>query len=253
MSEFNLSPDRLASSRTYVALMAAAAEEARVGGGVGVGAGVGVGGGKRGRGEGVSQKEETRLRDRRMRQLEAENLRLRFRVADLEGQVSVMEDELDRRGPRPFEAAAAYPWFTGGAAGGGGGGGRAGTGDGGGGGNGAVTSPAATAAVAVMSPMSDGSSSEGGGGGGKGGGGAVEPPPLSPRGKGYLARLVLEVCSEMEDAKKVGCGGVVGVVASTAKAAGSGAAMPRSERLCKVLPKVMETAIRGVQDLDEQV
>lgn len=40
---------------------------------------------------------------------------------------------------------------------------------------------------------------------------------------------------------------------SAAKATGSGAAMPRSERLCKVLPKVMETAIRGVQDLDEQV
>lgn len=40
---------------------------------------------------------------------------------------------------------------------------------------------------------------------------------------------------------------------SAAKAAGSGAAMPRSERLCKVLPKVMEAAIRGVQDLDEQV
>lgn len=29
--------------------------------------------------------------------------------------------------------------------------------------------------------------------------------------------------------------------------------IPHSERLCKVLPKVMETAIRGVKDLDEQV
>ncbi|CAN0557508.1 unnamed protein product, partial [Ectocarpus sp. 12 AP-2014] len=43
----------------------------------------------------------------RLRQLEAENLRLRFRVADLEGQVSVMEDELDRRGvARPMPADA---------------------------------------------------------------------------------------------------------------------------------------------------
>lgn len=41
--------------------------------------------------------------------------------------------------------------------------------------------------------------------------------------------------------------------ASAAKGTGSGATMPRSERLCKALPKVMETAIRGVQDLDEQV
>ena len=31
------------------------------------------------------------------------------------------------------------------------------------------------------------------------------------------------------------------------------AAIPKSERLCKVLPKVMEAAIRGVKDLDEQV
>lgn len=29
--------------------------------------------------------------------------------------------------------------------------------------------------------------------------------------------------------------------------------IPQSERLCKVLPKVMETAIKGVKDLDEQV
>lgn len=32
-----------------------------------------------------------------------------------------------------------------------------------------------------------------------------------------------------------------------------GATIPQSERLCKVLPKVMETAIKGVRDLDEQV
>ena len=31
-------------------------------------------------------------------------------------------------------------------------------------------------------------------------------PLLSPRGRGYLARLVLEVCSEIEDSKKVGVG-----------------------------------------------
>lgn len=29
--------------------------------------------------------------------------------------------------------------------------------------------------------------------------------------------------------------------------------VPQSERLCKVLPKVMDTAIKGVRDLDEQV
>lgn len=34
---------------------------------------------------------------------------------------------------------------------------------------------------------------------------------------------------------------------------GGGAKIPHSERLCKVLPKVMETAIKGVKDLDEQV
>lgn len=33
---------------------------------------------------------------------------------------------------------------------------------------------------------------------------------------------------------------------------GGTSSVPRSERLCKVLPKVMDTAIKGVRDLDEQ-
>ena len=41
--------------------------------------------------------------------------------------------------------------------------------------------------------------------------------------------------------------------AATSKTGNRGATIPQSERLCKVLPKVMQTAIKGVRDLDEQV
>lgn len=119
-----------------------------------------------------------------------------------------MEDELDRRGPRPLEAAPPYPWFTGGVVGGGGavgaggeggGGGEAG---GGGEGYGAVKSP--TTAATASTTAAAGKSPAGDEGGKKEAGGGDEPLPLSPRGKGYLARLVLEVCSELDESKKVG-------------------------------------------------
>lgn len=42
-------------------------------------------------------------------------------------------------------------------------------------------------------------------------------------------------------------------VAAVPRTVDGGATIPQSERLCKVLPKVMETAIKGVRDLDEQV
>ncbi|CAM9126534.1 unnamed protein product, partial [Sphacelaria rigidula] len=154
--------------------------------------------------------------DDRIRRLEAENLRLRFRVADLEGQVSVMEDELERRGVRSNGPAEDHnssgdgrQWSIS----------KPGSEAGSGGGDEAASSPWGT------------------GGGGE--------PVLSPRGRGYLARLVVDVCKELDQSRKA-------VVRRESTGSGSGS-VPRSERLCKVLPKVMETAIKGVRDLDEQV
>lgn len=74
-------------SRSYVTLLAAAAEEARGRGGGQGGAAGGLRGGAGAGGGEVSLAEEAVAREGKIRQLEAENLRLRFRVADLEGQV----------------------------------------------------------------------------------------------------------------------------------------------------------------------
>ncbi|CAM9911382.1 unnamed protein product [Scytosiphon promiscuus] len=231
----------------------------------------------------VSTGEQASSVEGRLRQLEAENLRLRFRVADLEGQVSVMEDELDRRGvsrPVPYDTATKAA---------GSGTRRRRTSS-----NGKGTKHAAAAMVSggrKNDDMKPGVSeaagrrwpaeAEGADGGrgcgspttvpkpqddvagteareakeGVPGGEAVpgangEGPLLSPRGRGYLARLVLEVCSELEDSKNKA---KAAAMTSFSTVGADGAAIPQSERLCKVLPRVMETAIKGVKDLDEQV
>lgn len=67
---------------------------------------------------------------------------------------------------------------------------------------GAARTVTAAAAAGTTSPKSRGVEGEGGGEAGAGIGN--DGPLLSPRGRGYLARLVLEVCSEIEDSKKVG-------------------------------------------------
>ncbi|CBJ48903.1 hypothetical protein Esi_0057_0075 [Ectocarpus siliculosus] len=269
-----LSPTRSSSarmSRSYMTLLAAAAAEETTKGRRQQGGG--VPGRATGEVSATEQASQPLTVEGRLRQLEAENLRLRFRVADLEGQVSVMEDELDRRGvARPMPAdpnssSNAESCRTG----------NAGT---------AVVASAddksnasacrvkveatgaaktvkaaAAAATAATSPKSRGVEGEGGG---EAGAGIVNDGPLlSPRGRGYLARLVLEVCSEIEDSKKAATeakakGGGASTSTSTVTTTGEGIAsrprsIPHSERLCKVLPKVMETAIRGVKDLDEQV
>lgn len=56
-------------------------------------------------------------------------------------------------------------------------------------------------AITVTTPISKGVAGDGEGEDGAGTG--SEGPLLSPRGRGYLARLVLEVCSEIEESKKV--------------------------------------------------
>ncbi|CAM9690644.1 unnamed protein product [Ectocarpus sp. 8 AP-2014] len=249
-------------SRSYMTLLAAAAAEETTKGRRQQGGG--VPGRATGEGSATEQAFQSLTVEGRLRQVEAENLRLRFRVADLEGQVSVMEDELDRRGvarPMPADANSSSNAGTAvvasaddksnasacrvkveatGAAK-------------------TVKAAAAAAATAATSPKSRGVEGEGGG---EAGAGMVNDGPLlSPRGRGYLARLVLEVCSEIEDSKKkpaTEAKAKGGASMSTVTTRGEGItsrprSIPHSERLCKVLPKVMETAIRGVKDLDEQV
>ncbi|CAN0314523.1 unnamed protein product, partial [Ectocarpus fasciculatus] len=262
-------------SRSYMTLLAAAAAEETTKGRRHQGGG--GGGPSRGTGEVSATEQAFRplTAEGRLRQLEAENLRLRFRVADLEGQVSVMEDELDRRGvarPMPTDANGinnnntdSDSYRTGNAS--------CTAGANADDKSNANANPgrvkveaartvtaAAAAAAATTSPKSRGVEGEGGGEGGAGMG--TDGPLLSPRGRGYLARLVLEVCSEIEDSKKKAATEAKakgGASISTVTTGGEGRmasrsrSIPHSERLCKVLPKVMETAIRGVKDLDEQV
>ncbi|CAB1097751.1 unnamed protein product [Ectocarpus sp. CCAP 1310/34] len=256
-------------SRSYMTLLAAAAAEETTKGRRQQGGGV------PGRGAAEVSATEQAFQpltvEGRLRQLEAENLRLRFRVADLEGQVSVMEDELDRRGvARPMIADANSSSNTESCRTG-----NAGTAVVASAGDNSNASPcrvkveatgaaktvkaaAAATAAAATSPKSRGV--EGQGGGEAGAGMVNDGPLLSPRGRGYLARLVLEVCSEIEDSKKAATEAKAkgGASTNTVSTRGEGItsrprSIPHSERLCKVLPKVMETAIRGVKDLDEQV
>ncbi|CAM9809558.1 unnamed protein product, partial [Ectocarpus sp. 8 AP-2014] len=258
-------------SRSYMTLLAAAAAEETTKGRRQQGGG--VPGRATGEVSATEQAFQPLTVGGRLRQLEAENLRLRFRVADLEGQVSVMEDELDRRGvARPMPAdpnssSNAESCRTG----------NAGTAvvasaddksnasacrvkvEATGAAKTVKAAAAAATAAAATSPKSRGV--EGKGGGEAGAGMVNDGPLLSPRGRGYLARLVLEVCSEIEDSKKkpaTEAKAKGGASTSTVTTRGEGItsrprSIPHSERLCKVLPKVMETAIRGVKDLDEQV